>query len=272
MLCLFRMYELKSGSIWIDGVDTSHVGLHTLRKRLAMYRSFTHFLSSVLPPPSLISSKCSIPQDPVVFSGTIRDNLDPFNEYTTQELENALNDVHLGTFASKLDYTVAEYGDNLSVGQCQVGLSFCLLLCRRVSELYILVDVQLLCIARALLRRPKIILMDEATSSIDPVTDSLIQRTVAEKFANATVITIAHRLNTIMARLRGLLVYGCALWLLMHRPVCSQDANRIMVLKGGKIVEFDSPRKLLEAKGLFASMHTSMLDSGKSAGAQAATH
>ncbi len=144
-------------------------------------------------------------------------------------MNQALSDVHLKhEYVDKqplgLLAPVAEYGDNLSVGQCQ-----------------------LICIARALLRRPKIILMDEATSSIDAITDKVIQTTVAEKFAAATVITIAHRLNTIM------------------------DANRIMVLKDGKIVEFDTPKQLLtNPNGLFASMHASMIESGGGAAGAAA--
>ncbi len=202
MLCLFRMYELKSGSIWIDGVDIRKIGLHTLRKRLAI-----------------------IPQDPIVFSGTIRQNLDPFNEYSDADISRALADVHLDEFIAKqkdgMNSAVTEYGDNLSVGQCQ-----------------------LICIARALLRKPKIILMDEATSSIDSVTDSLIQRTVKEKFNTATVITIAHRLNTIM------------------------DANRILVMSDGRAAEFDAPQKLISTRGgLFASMHKSMVEGGAAAAA-----
>jgi len=157
----------------------------------------------------------------VVFSGTIRENLDPFRDYSDAELDRVLDEVHLKSFVDKqpdkLNTKVVEYGDNLSVGQCQ-----------------------LICIARALLRRPKIILMDEATSSIDSVTDALIQRTVAEKFANATVITIAHRLNTIM------------------------DASRIMVLREGRLLEFDTPRVLMANKrSAFSSMHQAMTDSAK---------
>jgi len=196
LLVLMRMYELNGGTIYIDGQDTAQIGLHTLRKSLAI-----------------------IPQDPVVFSGTIRDNLDPFQEFRDEEIWAALEHAHLKAYIDlqpqKLSHVVAEFGENLSVGQRQ-----------------------LICMARALLKKPKILLMDEATSSVDSGTDTLIQATVRREFANATVITIAHRLNTIL------------------------DASRVLVLETGKVAEFDQPAALLKNEtGIFFSMHQSMRDS-----------
>jgi len=188
MLCLFRMYEIESGTIRVDGIDIGKLGLHTLRRKLAI-----------------------IPQDPVVFSGTIRDNLDPFASYTDEEVWNALEQVQLTPLVKSmggLQGTVKEYGENLSVGQRQ-----------------------LLCIARAVLRNPKILVMDEATSSVDSATDTLVQKMVRTTFKDSTTVTIAHRLNTIM------------------------DCDRVMVLAAGRLLEFDAPQTLVQNGGVFAGMH-----------------
>nr|QNH67948.1 ATP-binding cassette transporter subfamily C member 1 X9 [Brachionus plicatilis] len=188
-LALFRILESIYGKIKIDNIDIKKIGLHDLRKKLTI-----------------------IPQDPVLFSGSLRMNLDPFEEYSDDQIWMALDDAHLKSFVQeldkKLDFECSEGGENLSVGQRQ-----------------------LICLARALLRKTKILVLDEATASIDHNTDDLIQATIRSQFKDCTVLTIAHRLNTIM------------------------DSTRIMVLDKGRIVEFDSPEKLLFNKdSLFFSM------------------
>ncbi|CAN8194169.1 unnamed protein product [Coccothraustes coccothraustes] len=187
-LCLFRILEAVKGEIKIDGVKISEIGLHDLRSRLTI-----------------------IPQDPVLFSGTLRMNLDPFNKYSDEEIWKALELSHLKRFVSSqpsmLDYECSEGGENLSVGQRQ-----------------------LVCLARALLRKTRILILDEATAAIDLETDDLIQMTIRTQFVDCTVLTIAHRLNTIM------------------------DYTRVLVLDNGTIAEFDKPANLIAAKGIFYSM------------------
>jgi len=190
MSALFRVTEMESdgGKILIDGVDISSIGLNSLRLSLSI-----------------------IPQDPVMFSNTVRYNLDPFEEKSEYELWEALKKVQLAeaiaVMPGGLDEQVAEGGENFSQGQRQ-----------------------LLCIARSLLRKPKILVMDEATASIDNTTDAAIQQMIRENFASATVLTIAHRLNTIM------------------------DSDRVLVLDDGNVAEFDSPAALISQGGIFASM------------------
>ncbi|XP_030343631.1 canalicular multispecific organic anion transporter 1 [Strigops habroptila] len=186
--CLFRVLEAAGGMILIDEVDIATIGLHDLRSNLTI-----------------------IPQDPVLFTGTLRMNLDPFDQYTDEEVWKALELAHLKTYVQDLPkglfYVVSEGGENLSVGQRQ-----------------------LVCLARALLRKAKILILDEATAAVDLETDHLIQTTIRSEFADCTVLTIAHRLHTIM------------------------DSNRVMVLQAGRIVEFDSPEELLRNQGTFSSM------------------
>lgn len=214
-LALFRFLEPRSGSIFIDGVDISKIKLHDLRSRLAI-----------------------IPQDPVLFSGTVRSNLDPFDDHTDEELFDSLQRVHLvtenetspGTPAGALtpDHdgsatykkntnvfrdlasTISEGGLNLSQGQRQ-----------------------LLCLARAIVSRPKVMVLDEATSAVDMSTDTLIQRSIREEFGDSTLLVIAHRLSTIA------------------------DFDRILVLSDGVVAEFGSPKELWElneGKGIFRGM------------------
>lgn len=213
-LALFRFIEAREGSITIDGLDISKLKLQALRSRLAI-----------------------IPQDPVLFSGTVRSNLDAFNEHTDAELREALQRVHLisaptsrdeqtsgaesspptstenqntNPFAS-LTSPITEGGLNLSQGQRQ-----------------------LLCLARAIVSRPKIMVLDEATSAVDMATDALIQRSIREEFTDSTLIVIAHRLSTIV------------------------DFDKILVMGEGRVVEFGGARELWgqegEIKGAFRKM------------------
>ncbi|XP_056392341.1 multidrug resistance-associated protein 1 isoform X2 [Hyla sarda] len=187
-LGLFRINEAASGEIIIDGCNIAKIGLHDLRFKITI-----------------------IPQDPVLFSGSLRMNLDPFEKYSDEEVWTSLELAHLKNFVSglpdKLNHECAEGGENLSIGQRQ-----------------------LVCLARALLRKTKILVLDEATAAVDLETDGLIQSTIRKEFEDCTVITIAHRLNTIM------------------------DYTRVIVLDKGQIVEFDSPSNLLQKKGIFYSM------------------
>ncbi|XP_032429695.1 canalicular multispecific organic anion transporter 2 isoform X2 [Xiphophorus hellerii] len=187
-LCLFRLLEAAGGEITIDGVKISEIGLHDLRSKLTI-----------------------IPQEPVLFSGTLRMNLDPFEKYSDDDVWKALEHSHLRKFVgnqpAKLELECTEGGENLSVGQRQ-----------------------LVCLARALLRKTRILVLDEATAAIDLETDDLIQSTIRTQFEDCTVFTIAHRLNTIM------------------------DYTRVLVLDKGQIAEFDTPTNLISKRGIFYGM------------------
>uniref|UniRef100_UPI00398E7376 ATP-binding cassette sub-family C member 5 isoform X1 n=2 Tax=Pristiophorus japonicus TaxID=55135 RepID=UPI00398E7376 len=178
-IALFRLVELSGGSIIIDGVNITEIGLADLRSKLAI-----------------------IPQEPVLFTGTVRYNLDPFQQYSEEQVWDALERTHMkeciSQLPSKLASEVVENGDNFSVG-----------------------ERQLICVARALLRRCKILVLDEATAAMDTETDSLVQETIRESFAECTMLTIAHRLNAVLS------------------------CDRIMVLSQGQVMEFDKPSVLL---------------------------
>uniref|UniRef100_A0A674EFY1 Cystic fibrosis transmembrane conductance regulator n=1 Tax=Salmo trutta TaxID=8032 RepID=A0A674EFY1_SALTR len=185
---LFRLAE-PEGRIYIDGVLTSEIGLHDLRQKMSI-----------------------IPQDPVLFTGTMRKNLDPFSQHSDEDLWNALQEVQLKSVVeelpNKMETVLAESGSNFSVGQRQ-----------------------LVCLARAVLRKNRILIIDEATANVDPRTDELIQKTIRDKFRECTVLTIAHRLNTII------------------------DSDRILVLDAGQIHAYDEPYTLLQnPDGIFFKM------------------
>uniref|UniRef100_A0A670HUY4 Multidrug resistance-associated protein 1-like n=1 Tax=Podarcis muralis TaxID=64176 RepID=A0A670HUY4_PODMU len=185
---LFRIIERAGGKIIIDGIDISTIGLHDLRGNLNI-----------------------IPQDPVLFSGTLRSNLDPLGRYSDLELWDALELCDLKNFVQslpkKLLHEISEGGENLSMGQRQ-----------------------LVCLARALLRKTKVLILDEATASVDMETDNQVQSTIRSEFHNCTVLTIAHRLHSIL------------------------DSDRVLVLNSGRIAEFDTPARLLQQKGIFYEM------------------
>jgi len=187
MLALLRMVEAKDGRIVIDDVDISTIGLHDLRSRVAI-----------------------IPQEPVLFSASLRRNLDPFDRHSDTEIWHVLECVglqaHVQQLPDALAFAMAEGGENFSVGQRQ-----------------------LICMARALLRKPRILLLDEATASIDVESDAQIQVMLRRYFRDVTVLTVAHRLKTVM------------------------DSDRILVLDGGKIAQYGAPEALLqeEDKPLF---------------------
>lgn len=180
---LLRLTNIDSGHILVNGKDISNQNLEILRNEIAI-----------------------IPQDPVLFSGTIRSNLDPFHEHDDIILIDSLRQVNMlpknyqYSDSNYLNLIVAENGENFSTG-----------------------EKQLICLARALIRKPQILLLDEATSSIDYATDSIIQKTIREAFTGkTTIITIAHRLKTII------------------------DNHKILVMDNGKVAEFDSPFNLLK--------------------------
>lgn len=179
IVALFQLYP-TDGSIIIDNIDITKLPMEILRAKISI-----------------------IPQEPVLFSGTMRKNLDPFDEYTDQALWKALEQVELKEVIAELpaglNSNVTEGGSNFSVGQRQ-----------------------LVCLARAIIRSNKILVLDEATANVDPYTDALIQRTIRKEFANCTVFTIAHRLHTVM------------------------DSDKILVMSGGCVAEYDHPHILLQ--------------------------
>lgn len=172
---LFRLAKIK-GSLLLDGVDTQNIELSKLRSKISI-----------------------IPQEPFLFDGTLRKNLDPLVEFDDAILWSALNDVELKKTFLTLDSPIDCGGSNLSLGQRQ-----------------------LICLARAIVKKNKILVLDEATANIDLATDALIQKTIRSKFKERTVLTIAHRLDTVM------------------------DSDKILVMDNGQVIEYDHPFVLLE--------------------------
>ena len=188
LVALFRMVEPCGGRVLVDGVDCQQLSLEMLRSQLSI-----------------------IPQDATLFYGTIRYNVDPFAQYSDEEVWDALTYVQLADvirrLPSQLLTMVAEAGSNLSAGQRQ-----------------------LLCLARALLRKSRIVCLDEATANVDVETDALIQRVIRQQFGQATIVTIAHRLGTVL------------------------DYDHLIVMDAGQIAESGTPDELRQRGGIFASM------------------
>jgi ATP-binding cassette, subfamily C (CFTR/MRP), member 4 len=186
---LFRLLEADHGSIEIDNVDISKVGLHRLRTSISV-----------------------IPQVPTLFSGcTVRENLDLFNIHPDEAIQKALEDAHMSDVIAELPKgihaLVSEGGSNFSVGQRQ-----------------------LLCLARAILSKNKLLVLDEATASVDRRTDRMLQESLHESFSEATILAVAHRLDTVI------------------------EYDYILVLGQGKVIEFGSPADLLRSGGAFSKM------------------
>ncbi|CAN4093074.1 unnamed protein product [Withania somnifera] len=184
----FRLVEPAAGKIIIDGIDISRLGLHDLRSRFGI-----------------------IPQEPVLFEGTVRSNIDPIGQYSDDEIWQSLERCQLKDVVSskpeKLDSPVVDNGDNWSVGQRQ-----------------------LLCLGRVILKRSRLLFMDEATASVDSQTDAVIQKIIREDFTACTIISIAHRIPTVM------------------------DCDRVLVVDAGMAIEFDKPSHLLERPSLFGAL------------------
>ncbi|XP_074291617.1 ABC transporter C family member 10-like [Silene latifolia] len=180
---LFRLVEPTQGKILVDGIDISQIGLHDLRSRLGI-----------------------IPQDPTLFNGSVRFNLDPLCKHTDEEIWEVLGKCQLKESVQErfqgLDSTVSEDGSNWSMGQRQ-----------------------LFCLGRALLRKSRVLVLDEATASVDNATDMILQKTIRTEFCDCTVITVAHRIPTVM------------------------DSTKVLAMSDGKVVEFDEPMKLMKQEG-----------------------
>ncbi|PNX76222.1 ABC transporter C family member 10-like protein [Trifolium pratense] len=180
---LFRLVEPTGGKIIVDGIDIGSIGLHDLRSRFGI-----------------------IPQDPTLFNGTVRYNLDPLSQHSDQEIWEVLGKCQLQEAVQEkeggLDSSVVEDGANWSMGQRQ-----------------------LFCLGRALLRRSRVLVLDEATASIDNATDLILQKTIRTEFADCTVITVAHRIPTVM------------------------DCTKVLSISDGKLVEYDEPMKLMKREG-----------------------
>ncbi|KAJ2112391.1 Canalicular multispecific organic anion transporter 2 [Coemansia sp. RSA 922] len=221
---LMRLVEADSGSITIDGTDISTIGLYDLRSRISI-----------------------IPQDPSLFVGTIRDNLDPTHQYTDDEVWAAINtcniadllDTPTGKYAEK-PVTADDDDDDESKGRWVEGTGLDKWIEYSGSN-FSVGQRQLVSLCRALLWRRKILVLDEATANVDSETDRTMQSVIRQEFKGCTVLTIAHRLNTIM------------------------DSDRILVMDEGKVAEFDTPANLLARDGHFSKLVESMNLSKKQA-------
>ncbi|KAI5396775.1 ATP-binding cassette sub- C member 8, variant 4, partial [Lathyrus oleraceus] len=185
---LFRLVEPSRGDILIDGLNICSMGLKDLRMKLSI-----------------------IPQEPTLFKGSIRTNLDPLGLYSDDDIWKAIEKCQLKEPISKLpsllDSSVSDEGGNWSLGQRQ-----------------------LFCLGRVLLKRNKILVLDEATASIDSATDAILQRVIREEFEECTVITVAHRVPTVI------------------------DSDMVMVLSYGKLMEYDEPSKLMDTNSSFSKL------------------
>lgn len=191
---LFRLCYNSGGHIYIDQLDTQSMALQDLRTKISI-----------------------IPQEPVLFAGTLRYNLDPFNEYSDASLWSALEQAKMKEYvgSSGLESGCSDGGSNFSVGQRQ-----------------------LICLARAILRENRILVMDEATANVDAQTDAHIQTTIREKFGNCTILTVAHRLHTIM------------------------DCDKVLVLDAGRVIEYGSPLELLTSASESKMFYNMVLELG----------
>jgi ATP-binding cassette subfamily C (CFTR/MRP) protein 10 len=185
---IFRLFEIEKGRILLGGQDISRIGLRALRRQITI-----------------------VPQDPILFSGCLRQNLDPLGVRTDDELRSVLSRCYLDELMQGLNgglsAAVAEGGSNFSLGERQV-----------------------LCLARALLRQAKVLCLDEATANIDPTNDKRIQDVLSNDFGDCLMLTIAHRLHTVIRY------------------------NRIMVLDAGRLAQLDTPANLLAELGIFQGL------------------
>lgn len=194
-ISLFRMVEISKGCISIDGVDTSEIGLHDLRSSMAI-----------------------VPQDPMLFKGTIRSNLDPTGSYNDSQLWDVIHRVHM-------DHALGDTGEGINGKGCGLDV-----VVHEKGNNFSIGERQLLSLARVILTGVKVVVLDEASASLDNHTDMLVQKTVREHLSDRTVLTIAHRLVTVA------------------------DNDRIMVMDAGEMVEFDSPSNLLRKGGYFSKL------------------
>lgn len=182
---LFRLYNYE-GQIFIDDVEIKTLSLEFLRQHISI-----------------------IPQDPIMFQGTIRSNIDPLQQYTDEEIWKTINKIQLKNIIPSLDLVITDNTSNFSTGQRQ-----------------------LICLARAIIRKNRIVVLDEATSNMDPETEFLIQKAIVENFSQCTVFIIAHRLQSIL------------------------DCHKVIVMEKGEIMEYEDPLILMEDEN---SMFSKML-------------